>query len=472
MRDGVARQCEYCQSDKYPTIQLDELAEQIHSVLDEHFYMTSPDPEGIDLLLAKEGYWEQPGELVTDAIMNLIDSSEELAEAIRECLSDKYDPWGKDAMDDPCPYDTDSQYEERAIDTYEFRESWTSFRREILSRSRFFNQVAKSALDHLFQGVAQLVTHGGEPVVRVLGSSDSIFRARLAKSNDALEEILKTTPESLGAPPGRYANAGRMNAEGISVFYGATDVDTCIAEIRAPVGGYVVIGRFAPLRELRILDLTRLGKVFLRGSLFDSKHTESLSRVHFLKLLEAELSKPVIPGSEARDYLPTQVVAEYLGAHPDMKLDGVMFSSSQIALEEKKEDWNMWEESNTFDQQGKNVVLFSHASGLKGYDVPDGIEIEVHYNHGDPEDPDHSIWIRETVPDSLGTEDSSPAPASDPLFGLWNPVHSSVQPEEMADPSIRLDMESIEVKRIEGVNYQIFSFDVSRYRYGAKDGDF
>ncbi len=465
MQDGVVGHCDYCQSEENPTIELDELAEQIHSVLGEHFYMTSPDPEGVDLLLAKEGWWEQPGEPVTYVIAGLIDSSEELAEAIRECLSGKYDSWGKDAMIDPCPYADDSQYEGRAINTYEFQESWTSFRHEILSRSRFFNQAAKSALEHLFQGVTQLVRHDGEPVVRVLGPTDSIFRARLAKSNEKLDEILKFTPKSLGAPPGRNASTGRMNAEGISVFYGATDVETCIAEIRAPVGGYVVIGRFMPLRDLRILDLTRLGKVYLRGSLFDTKHTESLSRVHFLKRLEAELSQPVMPGAEARDYLPTQVVAEYLAAHPDMQLDGVIFASSQIVTEEG-------EETDREEQQGKNLVLFSHASGLEGYDIPDGTEIEVHHYPGDPEDPDHSIGIWETVPDSSETEDSSPAPASDPLFGLWNPVHSSVQPEDWIDASIRLDLESIEVRRVEGVSYQTFSFDVSRHRSGAKDSDF
>ena len=463
MQNGGVGHCDYCQSKENPTIDLDDLAEQVHAVLGENFYMTSPDPEGIDLLAAKEGYWEQPGEPVTDVIMNLIDSSEELAEAVREYLSDQYDPWGKDAIVDPCPYASDSQHEERAIDTYEFQESWTSFRREILSRSRFFNQAAKSALEHLFQGVAQLVTHDGEPVVRVLGPADSIFRARLAKSNDALGEILKATPGSLGAPPGRYASAGRMNAEGISVFYGATNIHTCIAEIRAPVGGYVAIGRFVPLRELRLLDLTRLGKVFLQGSFFDAKHMESLSRVHFLKQLESELSQPVMPGSESRDYLPTQVVAEYLATHPDMELDGVMFASSQVALEEE-------EDTDTQEQQGKNVVLFSHACGLEKYDVPDGIEIEVNRHLGDPDDPDHSIWIWERVPDTPEIEER--APALDTVFDLWTPVHASALPEEQDNPSIRLDMESIEVRRIEGVTYQTFSFNVFRHRSNAKDSKF
>ena len=465
MRGGVVGHCDYCQSEDNPTIELDELAEQIHSVLEEHFQMTSPEPEGLDYIAAKHGYWEQPGDPVTHIIMNLIDSSEELAKAIRECLSDQYDPLGKDAMSDPCPYADDSQYEERPIDTYAFQESWSSFRQGILSRSRFFNQEAKSALDHLFQDVTQLETYTGDPVVRVLSPGDSIFRARLAKTDEALEAILKSAPQSLGAPPGRYASTGRMNAEGISVFYGATDLDTCIAEIRAPVGSYVVSGKFSPCRDLRVLDLTRLQKVYMRGSLFDSKHTESLSRVHFLKRLEAELSQPVMPGSESRDYLPTQVVAEYLGSHPDMSLDGVMFSSSQIAMEEG-------DKSDSNGENGKNLVLFSHACGLERYDLPDGTEIDVSRMSGDPDYPDYSIWIWERVPASQKKEDT--APPTDKEFGVWPLMHQSGPPAIEVKPSIRLDMESIGIRRIKGVSYQTFSFDVSRCRHrpNPKDTDF
>ena len=460
-QSGEVEQCEFCASDENPTIALEELAERVHSVLAEYYYMTSPDPEGFGYLAAKEGYWEQPGELVTYAIMNLIDSSEELGEKIRKHLSCQYDPEGKDALIDPCPYASDSQYEVRAIDTYEFQESWTSFRHEILSRSRFFNQTARSALEHLFSGIDKLVTHGGEPVVRVLSMEDSVFRARVAKNTEELDGILKGAPSSLGAPHSRHASPGRMNAEGISVFYGATDANTCIAEIRAPVGSSVVIGRFSPLRELRLLDLTRLKSVFVKGSLFDPVHTESLLRVDFLKRLVEELSQPVMPGAESRDYLPTQVVAEYLGSHPDMALDGVMFASSQAPNMENT-DMDATEEQ----QVGKNVVLFSHACRLEHYALPAGTKVEVHRGWMDPNDPDCSITVWEHVPNDARQEVASYKPA--PLDWLENIPRTKVVGEELVEEqieaSILLDMNSIEILRIEGVSYQTASIYVSRYR--------
>ena len=211
-----------------------------------------------------------------------------------------------------------------------------------------------------------------------------------------------------------------MNSEGISVFYGATDVDTCIAEIRAPVGGYVVIGRLLPLRELCLLDLMRLEKVLLQVSPFDAEHTESLSRVHFFRQLVAKLSQPVMPGSESMDYLPTQVVAEYLKAHPDMKLDGMMFASSQTARAQE-------EDADTREQKGKNVVLFSHACGLEEYDTS----------------------IREIVPytqeieDNVTREIEGNATSLHAVVDRWNQVQSSSLPENPIDARIRLDMESV-----------------------------
>ena len=449
IQNGEVRFCDFCQSEQNPTIGLDKLAEQVHSVLQEHFYMTSPDPEGVDWLMAKEGNWEQPGELVDYVIMGMIDSSEDVAKAIREHLSEQYDPYGEDVLYEPSPYSDISQYEERPIDTYEFRESWTSFRQEILTESRFFNQRAKSTLDHLFEGVTQLATFAGDPVVRAFGTSDAIFRARLAKSKEAVEEILKGAPDSLGAPPIRYAGAGRMNAEGISMFYGATDEDTCISEIRPPVGSYIVIGRFSPLRTLHLLDLTRLRKVYLRGSLFDSGHVESLSRVQFLKQLETELSRPVMPGSESREYLPTQAVAEYLGAHLDTSLDGIMFSSSQTAAHEGGE-------------QGKNIALFSRACRLEPYDLPDTTKIEIsQYSWDDPDDASITIW--EKFPAKSSEEENKP-----PLSENFDVCSFENQPDysELAyNPSIRLGMECIRVQKIKSVSYQTYSFFVSRHRF-------
>jgi hypothetical protein len=62
----------------------------------------------------------------------------------------------------------------------------------------------------------------------------------------------------LGSPPSGAAAAGRMNARGISVFYGANDPRVALAEVRPPVGSRVAVARFEIIRPLRLLDLTAL----------------------------------------------------------------------------------------------------------------------------------------------------------------------------------------------------------------------
>ena len=49
-----------------------------------------------------------------------------------------------------------------------------------------------------------------------------------------------------------------MNPTGVSVFYGAFNAKTCLAEIRLPVGATAVTASFRVVRPINVLDLTVL----------------------------------------------------------------------------------------------------------------------------------------------------------------------------------------------------------------------
>ena len=272
LESGIQDQCSFC-GEVSASIELEELAEKIHEVIENYFVQTASEPEGYEYLLAKEGLWERPGEQVGDLICGIAVIEPEIGEAIWEYLSQQYDAAGKDALLEEQPYESDAQYAERQVDTYEFSESWMSFKRSIRAQYRFFNSHARDVLGRIFQGLGQLVTTDGEPVLHEISknsSHDAIYRARVALSMSDLKGILRDLPKSLGGPPHKHAKSGRMNVSGISVFYGAMDVDTCIAEVHAPVGSYVVVGKFRPVRPIRILDLSRLQKIYVTGSYFES----------------------------------------------------------------------------------------------------------------------------------------------------------------------------------------------------------
>ena len=102
---------------------------------------------------------------------------------------------------------------------------------------------------------------------------------------------------------------------------------TCVAEIRPPVGSYVVTGRFEVIRPLRLLDLEALTHIYEARSYFDASYEQSAARLSFLRALGERVSRPVLPEDEEFDYLPAQAIAEYLSSH--RKLDGIVFHSAQ-----------------------------------------------------------------------------------------------------------------------------------------------
>ena len=131
-----------------------------------------------------------------------------------------------------------------------------------------------------------------------------------------------------------------MSPAGISMFYGATDLDTAVAEIGAHSSyTHAVVGEFTPVRELRLLNLADLDNR-PQPSLFNQSHHKAYFATRFLKEFVADLTKPIeLDGREHIDYVPTQVFTEYLKtAHPG-RLDGLMFPSAQA-------------------DSGSNVVIF------------------------------------------------------------------------------------------------------------------
>ena len=152
-------------------------------------------------------------------------------------------------------------------------------------------------------------------------------------SNSGMHAILMNPATELSPPPSAQARAGRMNAEGISVFYGALEVDTCLAELRPSIGGHLVIGTFATTEKVRLLDFRRLDRAYwgrTQLSYFQSDFQAQMERRKFLRNLHRLISLPVLPGQE-NEYLITQTLAEYLVHVRQNRFDGMLFQSTQRA---------------------------------------------------------------------------------------------------------------------------------------------
>jgi hypothetical protein len=89
-----------------------------------------------------------------------------------------------------------------------------------------------------------------------------------------------------------------MNARGISVFYGSSNIETAMGEVRPPVGSHVLCGRFDVIRPLRLLNLKALDTVTVSGSVFDPEYAASTGMAQFLKTLGDLMVRPVMPEAE------------------------------------------------------------------------------------------------------------------------------------------------------------------------------
>ena len=450
---GIPALCSYC-GHSNEAVSLDELADRIHEVFQEHFERAYDERGWFDSVFLQEGmrgYWTPDGKRVVDVISEIARLPEETAKDLADLLSGRFHFGAiKDGGEDP--YDSEAYYKERSPDDWDFRYSWKSFCDEIMYRERIFPKNAEPVLQEIFGGLSTLETYDGNSVIRILNQSDEfpIWRARTAQSKRDLIAILKDPAQHLGPPPHSSTEAGRMNQKGIPVFYGAVEKATCVAEIRPPVGSRVVIGKFSLSRPVMLLDLGQLSKVYVDVSHFAPDYSVLHGRASFIRQLVTEISRPILPQDADREYLPTQFVASYLAHRMTPTFDGIIFPSSQT------------------EGNGQNVVLFNHARGVEKYELPEGTEVEVYLSSFREED--DSVLVSETIPVKLPDYET---PAKKPQGG---PIRIFIddepgEPDEDIPATLKLDISSVEILHVKGVTYTSNTCTVIRHRQTTEERD-
>lgn len=234
---------------------------------------------------------------------------------------------------------------------------WRAMARSHREEARFVNPAVAQTLEKVFGRLLEDRTSEGGKVIFRVGpgeSMDLFYRARVFQSQGALENALSHPERELGPPSAGKGFAGRMNPQGVSVFYGATEPTTAIREVRPSVGSDVVVAAFRVTRPLRLLDLSKLESVEIdpRLSVFDPVTVQQVNRSQFLRVLESEMTKPVMPDFTEDGYLITQAIADFLSTHPRLDLDGIYFRSVQSPRGKE-------------ESRAHNVVLFHKASRVR-----------------------------------------------------------------------------------------------------------
>lgn len=448
-KTGETAECNYCQETQ-KTFSIDNMADEIEAAFERHYFRTSIDPSGHEYALQKEGLWERAGEPIGFAISESAEIDEEPAEDIRQILDYRTYDHELAQMGEEHPFEEEAQYEPKSPDDIEFQLEWAVFERGIQTESRFFSKSGQGVLNSIFGEVAQLRSANDQPVVveaGPVGAIKSLFRARAFQSWDELSRALGRPDLGIGPPTSRRATAGRMNPQGIAVFYGAEGEEVAIAEVRPPVESQVVVGRFDIVRPLYLLDVKALQEVFVTGSIFDSDFIRRLEHAKFLERLSSRISRPVMPRDEPFDYLVTQAIAEYLSEIPDPRLDGIIYPSVQVGTPER------------------NVVLFHHAARVRHMELPKDTKLSIHSGFGTDEEYeiDYSVWEEVPPPQPENQEDEDIQRGAFLLLRGANSPFDALD-QDMRQETLKLDLESVVVHHVKSVKHNTSSHSVARHR--------
>lgn len=458
-RKGSGGKCSYCGCSAR-SYTMEEISERIKTAFEQHFDRTSDQPTSWQqsMLSDRESNyeWERDGEPVVWAIANAAEIPEQAATDIQAILDDSYGDWDAAAIGEETEFCSESHYEEKGLSDDLWREEWNEFERSLKTEARFFSRSAAAHLASIFNDIDKMSTADERPLVINAGPQTAltaVFRARGFQSIDRLKEALCRPDLHLGPPPAVLAVAGRMNARGISVFYGANNPGVAVAEVRPPVGSMVAVARFEILRHLRLLDLTAFSAVTESGSIFDPGWASRLERVAFLRTLGKRITQPVMPEDEAFDYLPTQAIADFLATENMPVLDGIVFSSTQAADGEL------------------NFVLFHKASRVEEMDIPEGTEIEASTGFMGDDGWDADYSVSEQVPPKKTPEENDkkdqPRCLGEVVSVPWR-VHEV----DLRDITLRIDLESVKVHVVRSVQFECDAHDVRRHRWEKADPEF
>lgn len=192
--------------------------------------------------------------------------------------------------------------------------NWNEFKYIVKHVNRFFD------VGGLREEMLYTLTEYFQQMELILPNDTHIWRARL--NINPLFDQLDDMKYELGPPPRDLAISLRMNPAGISYFYGSFDKNTCKKEVRHQSNDNIVYGHFATKKELQIVNLS---VAIYSKSIFDPEYDHFMNWAStFLEGFVKDISKPINEESAFIEYIPTQILSEYIRK---LGYDGLCFKS-------------------------------------------------------------------------------------------------------------------------------------------------
>lgn len=182
------------------------------------------------------------------------------------------------------------------------------------------SEILSGNIDVLYD-VAQIIKNNEHFLFETLPSGTVLYRCVNYASH-----LKSVSLSNLASPPTQYASANRMSRQGNSMFYGAFDENTPLAEARTVKGlQYSYLGKFILKKDMLVLDITNLPQA---PSIFD---TEDYWGIRFLHEFDEALSHH-IPSNQLLEYVPTQIMTDFFRQSSKIfnkQIMGIKYNSSK-----------------------------------------------------------------------------------------------------------------------------------------------
>lgn len=443
-KDGESNKCDSrdCphQDETVVTLHIDLLTEIIRPRFHEHFEKTNSEPNDLEYMMLRDkelgNDWYREGEPLRNILEDHLGLPDPLVSELLKTLPDNDHDSAINGYE--TELDAEAMYQEVLPQLGVYRELWNEFRKISTSQTRHFNSRIKILLDRILGDIVD--RDPNRKIIVTIGPGEeifSLFRARDFSNRKNMEKAFLSPEKELGPPPTGGVNFGRMNAIGVSMFYGSSDIETTLAEIRPPVGYFVASAKFNITRPLQVLNLGALGKIvdILSLSLLDPENALHLDRQELFLTLEDELARPVDPERSANAYLPTQILSDYISNC--LGLDGMIYKSSQGG-------------------EGKNIVLFSKASRVEQPEYPEGTKRKFRVSQLSEDYDDVELRADITTP-SESELAKLEEKRNDWEYTALN--HSFVNDDTRVD-SLRFDSDSLQSHHVKSVNVNVETLPV------------
>ncbi|MFF9574270.1 HEPN-associated N-terminal domain-containing protein [Streptomyces rubiginosohelvolus] len=213
---------------------------------------------------------------------------------------------------------------------------WERFREAVMYESRYVFWLRKDWQDQdrdsdgvhpakVMQALSEYVEK--HDLYHTVEVGDKFWRARTHAGAE-----VSWGAKDLGTARREHAKqANRMSPAGIPMFYGAEDADTAVREgLVRTSETHVSVAAFQATQQFTVVDLT--GKrIPPAPSEFDTERFAERHRILFLSNFVKDLAKPIRENFEQIDYVPTQILTEYLlkvHQREEGDISGLMYTSA------------------------------------------------------------------------------------------------------------------------------------------------